>query len=165
MWFYHKTERGVSGLVKLCHGDGCLLRWISVRICSSLSRPVFVTASSGSPCMPPCSAHGFRRKGASCNSQRHFMLRCFWSDDKCLMNVERTGAWEERRRPVSGSVPLIACKDWRRSWRPQGDSRPSSRDLKPEHAEYETGLSTMLSEQRVHKEGFVTHQTVHFVDQ
>lgn len=26
-------------------------------------------------------------------------------------NVERTGAWEERRRPVSGSVPLIACED------------------------------------------------------
>jgi len=87
--FYHKTEREVRSLVKVCHSDRCLLRWISVRICSSLSRSVFVTASSGSPCLSACSLHGFRRKGASCNSRRRFfMRRCIWSDDKCLMNVE-----------------------------------------------------------------------------
>jgi hypothetical protein len=87
-------------------------RSLAVGICPTLSRSVFATTSSGSQCLPACSPHGLRRKGVFCNSRRRFfMRRCIWSDDKRLLNVERTGVSEERRRPVSGSVPLIACRE------------------------------------------------------
>jgi len=52
------------------------------------------------------------------------MRLCILSDDKCLMNMERTGAWEERLRPVSGSVPLPA-----RSEEGHGDLRRTAGHL------------------------------------
>jgi hypothetical protein len=47
----------------------------------------------------------------------------------------------------------------------QKGSRPSCRDLKPGPFDHEAGLPTKQLEQLIHKDGFVTHQAVHFVDQ